>query len=130
MNGTTNGSAPRPSDDPMLRLKTYSTPHRERVQLGAHNDEEAGAQLRLGDFAGVDSISLSEARLIADVIAAQRAAQGKPVADTDETRKMRSYMEDFSRFNSRATLVELEDIIKSEPALNRFEGSQLGKVCV
>ncbi len=46
-------------------------------------DEEAGVELKLGEFEGVETLSLSEASLVINALVAKRRADRKNVNETE-----------------------------------------------
>lgn len=121
-NGTTNGgaSSSRGELPPAPTIRT-----RERINI----EEEAGQELRLGDFQHVHCLSMSEARLITDAIFDQRKKSGRKVTQTESLTKMQDYMDTYARFKSQPALDEFEALLNQHPDLESFERSQLTTLC-
>lgn len=54
-----------------------------RVREQPLGEEEAAAQLKLGEFQGVPALTLSEARLVINVVMESRRQKHKDVKDTE-----------------------------------------------
>jgi DNA-directed RNA polymerase II subunit RPB4 len=109
--------------------KLEETSHANDVRQREHlnREEEAGAELRLGDFQHVHTLSISEARLITDAIFQARKRMGKKHMETEALVKMQEYMDTYARFKSKPILDELENLMNLHPELESFEKSQLSK---
>ncbi|KAI9846300.1 MAG: RNA polymerase B [Thelocarpon superellum] len=94
-------------------------------------DEEATSELRLGEFAGVPSLSLSEARLLINVVMDKRKEKtgGREVQDTEMLVKTQEYLRVFARFQEKENIEAVERLLLSRPNLEPFERSQLGSLC-
>ncbi|KAF2088341.1 polymerase II polypeptide D [Saccharata proteae CBS 121410] len=92
-------------------------------------EDEAGAELRLGEFAGVESLSLSEAREVIDAIRDLRKQKNQDLNETETLQKMRSYLDVFSRFKDRETTLQVGSLVGAHTELVHFERSQLATLC-
>ena len=66
---------------------------REPIQ----GDEEAGAELKLGEFQDVDALTHSEAALVINALVAKRKMDRKNVNDTEYVALVRSHHIDVTR---------------------------------
>ncbi|KAF2460139.1 hypothetical protein BDY21DRAFT_281199 [Lineolata rhizophorae] len=95
-------------------------------------DEEAGADLRLGEFHGVPTLSLSEARLLITAVMDHRRADAKKGAKVQETEtliKIQDYLDVFARFKQKENIEAVERLLATTGSLDPFERSQLGTLC-
>ena len=69
------GSAP---SAPSTAVHKHSRP-----KTAPGGDEEATTTLRLGEFASVPTLSLSEARILIDTVVGQRSGQGKDITENE-----------------------------------------------
>ncbi|KAL7269392.1 hypothetical protein RUND412_007949 [Rhizina undulata] len=101
-----------------------------RAKQQMHGDEEAGAELKLGEFQNVSSLTLSETKEVLTAVFNHRREQGKfKVPDNDVVTKTMSYLEIFSRFKQRESVQAVERILAQQTDLVAFEKSQLGTLC-
>ncbi|KAI9824210.1 MAG: RNA polymerase B [Thelocarpon impressellum] len=104
-----------------------------RTREPAQGDEEAGADLKLGEFHGVPSLSLSEARLLINVVMDKRreksAGPGAAVQDTEMLVKTQDYLDVFARFKLKENIEAVERLLVARENLDPFERSQLGSLC-
>lgn len=92
----------------------------------AAGDEEAGVELKLGEFQNVTTLTLSEARLIIDAIVEHRKKHKIPLNETETLTKMRAYLDVFSRFKDREDCDSIDNLLRTRNDLAGFERSQLG----
>ncbi|RMD39917.1 hypothetical protein DV735_g5218, partial [Chaetothyriales sp. CBS 134920] len=98
-----------------------------RRQPIASTELEAGSDLKLGRFGNVQSLSLSEARIILEKVIETRAAQGFAHEEKQNTTKTRDYLEIFAAFKEQslaegaARLVDQGNLTGLEP----FESAQM-----
>ncbi|KAK7729432.1 hypothetical protein SLS57_001917 [Botryosphaeria dothidea] len=95
----------------------------------AAGDEEAGVELKLGEFQNVTTLTLSEARLIIDAIVEHRKKHKIPLNETETLTKMRAYLDVFSRFKDREDCDSIDNLLRTRNDLAGFERSQLGTLC-
>ncbi|KAF2146587.1 uncharacterized protein K452DRAFT_67900 [Aplosporella prunicola CBS 121167] len=95
----------------------------------AGGDEEVGTELKLGEFQGVTTLTLSEARLIIDAIVEHRKKNKISVNETETLTKMRTYLDVFSRFKERDDCDSIDNLLRTRNDLAGFERSQLGTLC-
>ncbi|KAK4693739.1 DNA-directed RNA polymerase II subunit RPB4, partial [Lecanoromycetidae sp. Uapishka_2] len=99
---------------------------RAREKTGG--DEEAAVDLKLGEFEGVPTLTLSEARLIIESILARRRKQ-RQVTETETLIKTQDYLDVFARFKQQETITAVEAMLRGKTELEPFERSQLGSLC-
>lgn len=92
----------------------------------AAGDEEAGVELKLGEFQNVTTLTLSEARLIIDAIVEHRKKHKIALNETETLTKMRAYLDVFSRFKDREDCDSIDNLLRTRNDLAGFERSQLG----
>ncbi|KAB2574062.1 putative polymerase ii polypeptide d protein [Lasiodiplodia theobromae] len=95
----------------------------------AAGDEEAGVELKLGEFQNVTTLTLSEARLIIDAIVEHRKKHKIALNETETLTKMRAYLDVFSRFKDREDCDSIDNLLRTRNDLAGFERSQLGTLC-
>ncbi|MCJ1344819.1 RNA polymerase B [Peltigera leucophlebia] len=116
-------------------------------------DEEAGIELKLGEFQTVPTLTLSEARVLINAVMDHRKQQGRKVMETESDgfphRKTKSiefdaqsislscrtliktqdYLDVFARFKQKENIEAVERMLTSKTELELFERSQLGSLC-
>lgn len=90
-------------------------------------DEEASSVLSLGEFQGVPSLSLSEARILIGAVLDHRRMNNRDVQETETLVKTQDYLDVFARFKQKENIEAVERLLLSRPELESFERSQLGK---
>jgi DNA-directed RNA polymerase II subunit RPB4 len=91
-------------------------------------EDEAGKELKLGEFNDAVGLTLSEARTLMTVIFDHRREANKfKVPDSEIVTKTQSYLEVFSRFKQQETAQAVERILLQQKDLTSFERAQLGK---
>ncbi|TGZ79676.1 hypothetical protein EX30DRAFT_359472 [Ascodesmis nigricans] len=109
---------------------TTPQPPTARAKDPITGDEEAGKELRLGEFTNAVGLTLSEARTLMSVIFEHRREAGKyAVPDNDIVKKTQDYLEVFSRFKQQETAQAVERILVGQSDLSSFERAQLGSLC-
>jgi len=124
----TNGDASAPygtvikieNGEPIRR--PYEPP---RKKPGPDEDQEAGQDLKLGEFQDAHALSVSEARLIVEKTEEVRKKSGKKLRETENLLKMQTYMDTFARFRTLGTLSQIETLMSGIPQLESFEKAQL-----
>ncbi|KAI5857660.1 HRDC-like protein [Tricharina praecox] len=107
-----------------------SIPATARAKEQVLGDEEAGKELKLGEFKDATALTLSEARTLMTVIFDHRRDAGKfKVPDDPIVTKTQAYLEVFSRFKTQETAQAVERILLSQKDLSSFERAQLGSLC-
>ncbi|MCJ1468361.1 RNA polymerase B [Pseudocyphellaria aurata] len=91
-------------------------------------DEEATANLKLGEFQNVPTLTLSEARLLINAVMDHRKQQRK-VEETETLIKTQDYLDVFARFKQKENIEAVERMLTSKTELELFERSQLGNLC-
>lgn len=120
----------------------YKPAQMSRPRRGPTGDEEASAVLRLGEFRGVPSLNLSEARTIINAVTARRRgiqtggnAPGQQTngggertggTDSETLVKVQEYLEMFARYKEQEHVQALEQLLDHCEGLDKFERSQLG----
>ena len=89
-------------------------------------DEEATANLRLGEFQNVPTLTLSEARLLINAVMDHRK-QNRQVNETETLIKTQDYLDIFARFKQKENIEAVERMLASKVELEYFERSQLGE---
>ena len=90
-------------------------------------EEEATADLKLGEFQNVPTLTLSEARLLINAVMDHRKQQ-RQVNETETLIKTQDYLDVFARFKQKENIEAVERMLASRVELELFERSQLGKV--
>ncbi|KAL8916084.1 MAG: hypothetical protein Q9172_006467 [Xanthocarpia lactea] len=114
-----DGSKPK---GPVVHAPTSRT--REKPS----GDEEATAELKLGEFQNVPTLTLSEARLLINAVLDNRRKLRK-VNETETLIKTQDYLEVFARFKQTENIEAVERVLSAKQELERFERSQLGSLC-
>ncbi|MCJ1458467.1 RNA polymerase B [Mycoblastus sanguinarius] len=91
-------------------------------------DEEATADLKLGEFQNVPTLTLSEARLLINAVMDHRK-QLRKVEETETLIKTQDYLDVFARFKQKENIEAVERMLTSHTELELFERSQLGSLC-
>ncbi|KAL2037312.1 hypothetical protein N7G274_010001 [Stereocaulon virgatum] len=91
-------------------------------------DEEAAAELKLGEFQNVPTLTLSEARLLINAVMDHRKQQRK-VEETETLIKTQDYLDVFARFKVKENIEAVERMLTSHTEMELFERSQLGSLC-
>ncbi|KAI9888644.1 MAG: tRNA(m(1)G37)methyltransferase [Vezdaea aestivalis] len=99
-----------------------------RTREQPQGDEEATTDLKLGEFQGVPTLTLSEARLIINTVIDHRR-QTRDVKETEILAKTQDYLDVFARFKQKENIEAVERILSSQTELEMFERSQLGSLC-
>lgn len=108
-------------------MSAINQPPTARAKEAILGDEEAGRELKLGEFNDAVGLTLSEARTLMTVIFDhRREAQKFKVPDTEIVTKTQSYLEVFSRFKQQETAQAVERILLEQKDLTSFERAQLG----
>jgi len=105
-----------------------STAPTSRAREKPAGGEEAGEELKLGEFQNVPSLSLSEARLLINAVMDHRKQQRK-VEETDVLLKTTQYLDVFARFKQKENIAAVERMLAAHTDLESFERSQLGSLC-
>jgi DNA-directed RNA polymerase II subunit RPB4 len=89
-------------------------------------EEEAGAVLRLGEFEGVDTLTLSEASLVINALMAKRRKDRKDRNETDVLNKTLEYLDSFARFKQKENVEAVERLLSAHKELTKFERAHIG----
>ncbi|KAK3299106.1 HRDC-like protein [Chaetomium fimeti] len=92
-------------------------------------EEEAGAVLKLGEFEGVDTLTLSEASLVIDALILKRRKDRKDRNETDVLNKTLDYLDAFARFKEKENVEAVERLLSSHKELTKFERAHIGSLC-
>ncbi|KAI9797316.1 MAG: hypothetical protein M1825_006027 [Sarcosagium campestre] len=93
-------------------------------------EEEASTVLKLGEFQNVPSLTLSEARLVINVVMGNRRAKfGREGQDTEMLIKTQDYLDVFARFKQKENIEAVERLLGAHTDLEPFERSQIGSLC-
>jgi len=121
MNGNAPASAPPRHQLPPVIART-----REQT----HGDEEAGVELKLGEFQNVTSLTHSEARLLIQAVLSHRQKSANAdIPETEVLSKTKDYLDQFARFKKKENVSAVERLLQMETDLAPFEKSQLGTLC-
>ncbi|KAL8951133.1 MAG: hypothetical protein Q9222_002877 [Ikaeria aurantiellina] len=99
-----------------------------RTREKPSGDEEATADLKLGEFQNVPTLTLSEARLLINAVIDHRKSQRK-VEETETLIKTQDYLDVFARFKQKENIEAVERMLSAKQELELFERSQLGSLC-
>ncbi|KAI4141537.1 MAG: hypothetical protein L6R39_005290 [Caloplaca ligustica] len=91
-------------------------------------DEEATANLKLGEFQSVPTLSLSEARVLITAVLDHRRSLRK-VEEHETLTKTQDYLEVFARFKQKENIEAVDRMLTAKQELEFFERSQLGSLC-
>ncbi|ELR09149.1 RNA polymerase B [Pseudogymnoascus destructans] len=102
-----------------------------RKRAPPQGDEEAGAELKLGEFQDVDALTHSEAALVINALVAKRKMDkdSKRVNDSEMLNKTLEYLDHFARFKRKENVEAVERLLSAHPELAKFERAQLGSLC-
>jgi len=92
-------------------------------------NEEAGSELKLGEFEGIHALSHSEAALIINAVEARRKQDGKNINETENLIKTQDYLVRFARFKIKESVEAVERLLSARTELASFEKAQLGSLC-
>ncbi|KAI9743489.1 MAG: RNA polymerase B [Claussenomyces sp. TS43310] len=104
-------------------------PPTSRKREPPQGDEEAGAELKLGEFQHVDALTHSEAALVINALVAKRKMDRKNVNDTEMLVKTIDYLDHFARFKRKENVEAVERLLSAHQELAKFERAQLGTLC-
>ncbi|KAI4124536.1 MAG: hypothetical protein LQ338_004747 [Usnochroma carphineum] len=96
-----------------------------RTREKPSGDEEATADLKLGEFQNVPTLTLSEARLLITAVMDHRKSIRK-VDETETLVKTTDYLDVFARFKQKENIEAVERMLTAKQELELFERSQLG----
>ncbi|KAL8697801.1 MAG: hypothetical protein Q9201_006918 [Fulgogasparrea decipioides] len=99
-----------------------------RTREKPSGDEEATADLKLGEFQNVPTLTLSEARLLINAVIDHRKSLRK-VDETETLIKTQDYLDVFARFKQKENIEAVERMLGAKQELELFERSQLGSLC-
>ena len=91
--------------------------------------------LKLGEFEGVDTLTLSEASLVINALMTKRRKDRKDRNETDVLNKTLDYLDAFARFKQKENVEAVERLLSAHKELTKFERAQIGSflfffVCV
>ncbi|KAL8643162.1 MAG: hypothetical protein Q9228_000224 [Teloschistes exilis] len=99
-----------------------------RTREKPSGDEEATANLKLGEFQNVPTLTLSEARLLINAVMDHRKTL-RTVDETETLIKTQDYLDVFARFKQKENIEAVERYLATKTELELFERSQLGSLC-
>ncbi|KAL8730653.1 MAG: hypothetical protein Q9166_003966 [cf. Caloplaca sp. 2 TL-2023] len=114
------------TNEPKPKISDHAPTARTREKPSG--DEEATAELRLGEFQDVPTLTLSEARLLINAVIENRKKMRK-VDETETLIKTQDYLDVFARFKQKENIEAVERMLTAKQELERFERSQLGSLC-
>ncbi|KAH0538845.1 hypothetical protein FGG08_004562 [Glutinoglossum americanum] len=100
-----------------------------RTREQPQGDEEASTELKLGEFQGVPTLTLSEARLLINAVLDHRSTSGREFPETEMLRSTQDYLDVFARFKQKENIEAVERLLSTLTDLESFERSQLGSLC-
>jgi len=100
-----------------------------RSREAPQGDEEAGVELRLGEFQDVDALTHSEAALVINALVAKRRMDRKNINETEILNKTTDYLDHFARFKRKENVEAVERLLSAHKELAKFERAQLGSLC-
>lgn len=89
-------------------------------------DEQAGTILKLGEFEGVDTLTLSEASLVINALVSKRRNDRKGFQESEILTKTVDYLDAFARFKQKENVEAVERLLSSHKRLSKFERAQIG----
>lgn len=110
-----NGQRQRPKRAPTSRPKPVP-----------RGDEQAGAELKLGEFEGVDTLTLSETSLVINALISKRRNDRKNFQESEILTQTMDYLDAFARFKQKENVEAVERLLSSHKQLNKFERAQIG----
>jgi DNA-directed RNA polymerase II subunit RPB4 len=132
MDGEPTKEAQRTAPQP----PTFRAPRQiSRPKPPVQQEEELGAEPKLGDFEDVHALSVSEARAVITAVHAARAkrsAQENPLGpdrihnDSQSINQFVEYLETFSRYKQTENLHAVSGILDSHGELTSVEKAMLG----
>ncbi|KAF2648745.1 hypothetical protein K491DRAFT_722294 [Lophiostoma macrostomum CBS 122681] len=108
-----------------------------RPKPPAQQEEELGAEPKLGDFEDVHALSVSEAHAVITAVHAQRKKKDagmNPLGgdrvhnDSQQINQFLEYMETFARYKEAHNLHALSATLESHPELTSVEKAMLGSL--
>jgi len=124
--------APREASAPPVFRAPKSV---SRPKPPVQQEEELGAEPKLGDFEDVHALSVSEARAVITAVHAARRKKGpaqNPLGgdrvhnDSQTINQFIEYLENFSRFKQHENLNALSGLLDSHSELSSVEKAMLG----
>lgn len=112
-----------------LHETMHSRPKRaptSRPRPPPRGDEQAGVELKLGEFEGVDTLTLSEAALVINALVSKRRNDRKGFQESEILTKTVDYLDAFARFKMKENVEAVERLLSSHKMLNKFERAQIG----
>jgi len=82
--------------------------------------------LKLGEFEGVDTLTLSEASLVINALMTKRRKDRKDRNETDVLNKTLDYLDAFARFKQKENVEAVERLLSAHKELTKFERAQIG----
>jgi len=100
-----------------------------RTREAPQGDEEAAAELKLGEFQDVDALTHSEAALVINALVSKRRQDRKNMNETEMLSKTQIYLDHFARFKRKENVEAVERLLSAHKELAKFERAQLGSLC-
>lgn len=110
-------------------MASHPPTSRTREKPVREDELVAGEQLSLGPFQGCNTFSVSEARLVLEVLATHKRNSNLPIIENENITKMTDYLDMFARFQEGETATAIETLLNSRKEFENFEKSQLGTLC-
>ncbi|RFU29220.1 hypothetical protein B7463_g7134, partial [Scytalidium lignicola] len=110
-------------------MSTSAPAPTSRTREAPQGDEEAAAELKLGEFQDVDALTHSEAALVINALVAKRRMDRKNVNETEMLLKTTEYLDHFARFKRKENVEAVERLLSAHKELAKFERAQLGSLC-
>lgn len=101
-------------------------PRTSRPKPAPRGDEQAGVELKLGEFENVDTLTLSEAALVINALVSKRRNDRKNFQETEILSQTVDYLDAFARFKQKENVEAVERLLSSHKQLNKFERAQIG----
>lgn len=119
-NGTSHAQREKTSEYRPKRAPT------SRPRPAPRGDEQAGTELKLGEFEGVDTLTLSEASLVINALVSKRRNDRKGFQESEILTKTVDYLDAFARFKQKENVEAVERLLSSHKGLSKFERAQIG----
>lgn len=118
-----NGNAHAQRETAEYRPKRAPT---SRPRPPPRGDEQAGVELKLGEFENVDTLTLSEASLVINALVSKRRNDRKGFQESEILTKTVDYLDAFARFKQKENVEAVERLLSSHKRLSKFERAQIG----
>ncbi|KAK2589766.1 hypothetical protein QQS21_012556 [Conoideocrella luteorostrata] len=107
-----------------------NNPPRSRPKAIPPSEQVENAELlQLGEFKGVETLTVSEAALVVNAVLAKRGKDRNAVQHNPVQQSTLEYFDAFARFENRESIEAVERLLSSRQELSKFERAQLGSLC-